>query len=501
MLKALEGLHAGDPGVVKPDIETEILERMRDVHRPGAFRNLETAHEAASAPRAPALWIAGNRTVAADDMVSSRDETMDFIGRVGNLDLYAEMELASVADTWSAFQKSAWCTPFQKFEWIRAWYARQANRMQMRPVFILAYEGAALRLILPLCIEFSPAGNGLVWLAHAVNDYNAPLVDREYLPHMGNELVREICSSLCNRFPEIDLIQLTKQPATIAGRPNPFVLPGAVRCASDSHLLDLNGEWPEIYPALRSPKSRRRLREKLAKLRKSGDVRFRRAGGVTESNDLIRRAVAWKSKQLDASGACNPFAARTMDPFADSSLEHTLATMTKMAGADKTLRTYGLYVDGEPVAIIVALVAHKTFHMLMTAVDPDRFSKASVGTLLLMKTIELAARARFRCYDFLAGDEAYKLDWCNRRLDLYESALGVTAVGKARVTMLRGFLRAKRVLKASPQAMKILRSLNLLRVRLADSLLRGRNVAHGSVLNPEPVERSATVAANHSSAA
>ena len=465
MLKALVGLHAGDPGVVKPDMETGTPEQMQDQHRPGAIRKME------------------------------------FIGRTGDLDLYAAFELASVADTWSEFQKSSWCTPFQKLEWIRAWYARKANRAQMRPVFVLAYEGTALRLILPLCIEFSPAGNGLVWLAHAVNDYNAPLVDRDYLPHVGDELVREVCSSLCDRFPEIDLIQLTKQPATIAGHRNPFVLSGATRCASDSHLLDLNGEWAEIYPALRSSKSRRRLREKLTKLRKSGDVRFRRAAGVAESNKLIRRAVAWKSKQLDASGACNPFAARDMDPFVDSSLEQTLATMTKMAGAEKTLRTYGLYVDGEPVAIIVALVAHKTFHMLMTAVDPDRFSKASVGTLLLMKTIELAARAGFRCYDFLAGDEAYKLDWCNRRLDLYETALGVTAIGKARAAMLRGLLRAKRALKASPRAMTFLRSLNVLRVRLADRLLHNRTVAQRPALHRAPAERSATVAANHPSTA
>lgn len=498
MSKAVEGLRAGDPGVVKPGMLRKASERMQDKHLPNTFRMPASRGEVASVLPAAAGKTAPNLTDSAEAPVPTHAETMEFIGRAGELDLFAEFELDHVAGIWSAFETSAWFTPFQKSEWIRAWYARKANRTQMRPIVILAYVGSTLRLLLPLAIEFSPVGNRLVWLAQAVNDYNAPLIDREYLPRVDEGLVRRICSSLCDRFPEIDLIRFARQPATIAGQSNPFVFADAVRCASDSHILDLNGDWAAIYPALRSPKSRRRLREKLAKLRKSGDVRFRRACGTIETDRLIRRAVAWKSRQLDATGARNPFSTRDQDPFAGSGLAHALVTMSKSAGAEKTLRAYGLFVDDEPVAIIVALVSHRTFHMFMTAVDPERYSKVSVGTLLLMKTIELAARAGYRCYDFLAGDEAYKLDWCNRRLDLYEVALGVTALGKGRAAILRGQLHAKRELKASPRAMRVLQTLNLLRVRLADHLSRDPAVASGALVNQQPAESPASVAANQS---
>jgi CelD/BcsL family acetyltransferase involved in cellulose biosynthesis len=81
------------------------------------------------------------------------------------------------------------------------------------------------------------------------------------------------------------------------------------------------------------------------------------------------------------------------------------------------LRLYTLWVDGQAVSSVYALIHGQTFYYYQAGMDPAWRSR-SVGLVLIGETFADAIRSGLSRYDFLRGDEAYKSDWVNgsRRL-------------------------------------------------------------------------------------
>ena len=390
-----------------------------------------------------------------------------YVGLAGPLAIFVCDDIGQIAGLWRDFQTSARYTPFQDIDWIQSWYAAAGSRSIVRPHIVLGYEGPVLRLILPLGVERSHGVNKLCWLAHGINDYNAPVIDPDFASCCDGALADQIWQTVARSDDQIDVIDLTKQPAKIGGWRNCFIHPAAVIGSSQSHLINLDRDWTALYATLRGSKSRRRLRDKLKKLRKQGSVRFGGARGPDSRQQLIRQAITWKSAQLNGSGDRNPFEPRcAVDPQGCSALERTLLALAGTPDARHSLRVDALLVDDAPVAIIVALVGAQSYSMFVTSQAPDLYRQSSPGTLLLIKTIELAARAGLPRYDFLAGDEPYKMEWCDEHLNLFNHTVGLTVKGRCAAVAIRNRLRLKKLIKNQPQAMALLRGINRQRKKI-----------------------------------
>ncbi|ACG73954.1 cellulose biosynthesis (CelD)-like protein [Anaeromyxobacter sp. K] len=78
------------------------------------------------------------------------------------------------------------------------------------------------------------------------------------------------------------------------------------------------------------------------------------------------------------------------------------------------LRLYRLLVDGEAIAAVYGLEAGRRFLYYQSGYDP-RWSARSPGMVLVGRTVEDAYARGLADYDFLRGEEPYKLDWAADR--------------------------------------------------------------------------------------
>lgn len=105
---------------------------------------------------------------------------------------------------------------------------------------------------------------------------------------------------------------------------------------------------------------------------------------------------------------------------------------------------YMLWVRGQQVASVYALIHAGTFYYYQAGMDPAWRCK-SVGLVLIGATFADAIRRKIRRYDFLRGEEAYKFDWVGERRQLVSWRL-FPASGRGRLACMSeaGIRAAKR---------------------------------------------------------
>lgn len=375
-------------------------------------------------------------------------------GREG-CDVYVCNDLDAVGDIWKKFQETAELTPFQRFEWLRHWYCSFSNG-RIEPFVVLVYEAGRLVLIAPLAIETGYLTRRLIWLGHSVNDHNAPIVDAEWLAQLDGQRASRLWRLITRHAERVDYLHLIRSPGELAGSCNPFLGDAPQAYSSDSHYLRLAGDWPAFYSRLRGAKSRRRLREKANRLAKIGPVRLRRVRGTQELSTVISRLLVWKTDKLDDRGSRNPFAdGRMQQLLCDFAVEHPDSDM---------LRIYVMEVGGRPVAATVALIHDGVFNFFIPAFDDTGIRNCSPGTIMLVKLIELSARAGYSKFDFSLGDEGYKEEWCDVRVEMTHQTEALNLRGAATCAVLRAGLKLKRYIKTNHRLFALLEAVNARRI-------------------------------------
>ena len=113
--------------------------------------------------------------------------------------------LQAVEGAWRALESSAFCTPFQTYDWLTA-YVQGARPLARREIAIVVVSSTdKLRMIVPFAVERRWGASYLRWLGHDVNDYNAPIIDltwaRSLTPddmrHLGAHPRRVAGGGLC----------------------------------------------------------------------------------------------------------------------------------------------------------------------------------------------------------------------------------------------------------------------------------------------------------------
>ncbi len=379
--------------------------------------------------------------------------------RAGGLDWVAFTELADARAPWLQLQKSARATPFQQLSWIEACVGAGALEAGTLPVVVVGYDGQEPRALLALAIRRDWLCRRLVWLADAFNDYNAPLIDPDFADVLSPQIAAQIFRRISHEVAPLDAVHLVRQP----DGPDPAVRPITRNNTADAehsaHAIELQRDWRALYRQLRSSKSRQRLRNKYKSLKAKGAISFARVRDQRQRVRIANRILDWKSQQLEGRGARNPFAGEPSGRLRNAICD----LLEDDAGG---LVVYALFVDGVPVAGIIAFVDRSTFSLFVCAYDPDNCARCSTGILLMMKTLELAARAGLTRYDFMFGDEPYKLEWANRRIALRHHASAYTPQGLAYCLAVVTGLAAKKWLLARPAAMGFVEAANRTRRKL-----------------------------------
>ena len=98
---------------------------------------------------------------------------------------------------------------------------------------------------------------------------------------------------------------------------------------------------------------------------------------------------------------------------------------------------------------------------MINSFDLGEVSQCHPGEVLLRDVIGNACADGLETFDLGVGDTPYKTNWCPHVDRLFETHLALSARGLPYSFAAASFLRAKRRLKKSPRAMRLLRRVGL----------------------------------------
>jgi CelD/BcsL family acetyltransferase involved in cellulose biosynthesis len=355
-------------------------------------------------------------------------------------------DLGKVEGEWRAFERTALRTAFQAYEWISSWQVHIGARRGTIPVVVTGRdETGTLLFILPLAVENHWLGRRLTWLASELCDYNAPLLapgfalsDRDWIA-TWRKITAQICTDPRLAFVVADL---KKMPGTIGGRPNPMITLGVDHHPADAHVATLGSDWTEYYKSKRSSSSRKAQRKNLNRLADYGPLSFveaREAGDITRT---LATLMSQKRRTLARRGLG--------DMFEQPGVREFFAAVCRPRPGARDVHVSRLDVGEVVGAAGVGLMHGSRFYLILSSYNDGPMADHGPGRAHLLQLMQMATEMGFREFDFTFGNEAYKFDWADIRVPLFDhiSAAGIRgAAVKAAIVLWRA---TKRAIKNNP---------------------------------------------------
>jgi CelD/BcsL family acetyltransferase involved in cellulose biosynthesis len=363
-------------------------------------------------------------------------------GAVAAPTLSLATDLSLLEREWREFEGIAACTPFQTFDWLSQWQRCIGAKAGVTPAIITGRQDGKLLCILPLAAHRHGPLCQITFLGHALCDYNAPLLAPDFSIQVPNAklaaLWKAAVALLQHRF-RYDLLLLDKMPEKIGRQPNPMRLLATNPHPSSAHAMALGDAWEKFYAAKRSSATRRRDRTKRRKLAELGDLRFTTAEKPDDVRRTVETLIEQKSRWFQRMGIPNLFAVPEQKDFFLS-----LAT-----SARSLVHVSRLSVGPNSAAVNLGLLFRGCYYHVLASHDDGPALRFGPGAAHLHDLMQFAIERGCKSFDFTIGDESYKLDWSDSKLELYDHVSGRGASGYMAATMIKAKLRAKRFIKKS----------------------------------------------------
>ena len=369
--------------------------------------------------------------------------------RPPRLDIALHHDLAAVEGEWRRFERTADCTPFQRFDWLGAWHRHIGLHKGVLPVIALVRDASGKLLsIWPLALVKGRLARELRWLGQGLSDYNAPLLVSDFGRHVTTDRFVAAWHGLQDRLQADALtrhgvVNLEQMPEFVGAQINPFVSLDVARNASGAHWTELGADWQKFYAEKRSSTSRRRDRAKMRHMSHYGEIRFVNCTGPEDTRQTLDVLIAQKARWLAGIGAPNLFEHPGLRDF--------LFDLASRDGASHFVHISRIDIGSTCAAANLGLVHGDCYYHFLTSYDRDlEVSRYGPGTLHLRKLMEHAIALGLHRFDFTIGDEAYKREWADRTLKLFDHTTASTWSGKPAAGMLAARRRIKRAIKQSP---------------------------------------------------
>ncbi len=186
---------------------------------------------------------------------------------------------------------------------------------------------------------------------------------------------------------------------------------------------------------------------KLAELL-GGAIEHRVAGTPEALSPMLEAFYLQKDAHMARIGAPNPYAQAAARDFL------TQAGTPGPAGQPPAIEIHALVAatSGRVLATFGGAVDANRFSGMWTSFDPEpEIGRQSPGDLLLRHVIEWQARLGRRAFDLGVGEAHYKARVCDQTIELVNTVIPVTLLGRLYGLALLGTLQLKRRLKRSPR--------------------------------------------------
>jgi CelD/BcsL family acetyltransferase involved in cellulose biosynthesis len=209
----------------------------------------------------------------------------------------------------------------------------------------------------------------------------------------------------------------------------------------ESPVLEISGDWDDVYRAKMSAKKRSEDRRRTRNLARLGTVEVSVARTHDELAAALEDAFALHLVRWRGRPDGSEFATPTGREFVRSAL---------LALADLDVpRIVVKKVDGRPIAFKIFFALEERMYFYRSGFDPA-FARFSPGVLTTLASIEVGAREGAKRVEFLGGAERYKLELADRFDPMYEGfGLQASLRGAAAVRANLGVIRLRRQLKQS----------------------------------------------------
>jgi CelD/BcsL family acetyltransferase involved in cellulose biosynthesis len=366
---------------------------------------------------------------------------------VAQIDLSVHEHLDAIEPLWRDFETRADCTAFQSFAWLSAWFTAIGEPNGVRPAVVVGRQrDGRVLCVFPFAIDRLGPLRRLTWLGSHLCDYNLPLLAPEFSALVSAEAVvplwDRIRGLLRDRGFDYDIVHLEKMPARCGSQPNPCLqLPVGLH-PSHAYATHLSGDWDSFYTAKRSATTRRRDRTKRKRMAEHGEVTFATASDATEIEQALDTLIEQKIASLSAKGAANIFAPRGHSEFyRNVASERSNRDFVHVSRVD---------VGSTTVAVNLGLVFRGSYYHVLASHGGGELSRFGPGVMHLHELMKYAIGSGLKTFDFTIGDEAYKREWSDIDLALYDHVSAASIRGCFVVIALLVSRRAKRAIKQSP---------------------------------------------------
>jgi len=370
-----------------------------------------------------------------------------------NLSLSIHSDLSSVEARWRSFEQVADCTAFQTFDWLSTWQRHIGQREGAVPVIAIGeFADGETAFIVPLAVEPGGLSRRLRWLGQDLCDYTAPLLAGNFSHRISAERFRAIWQDVQDRIqrdPRLryDCIDLEKMPQFVGTQLNPFSYLEVAANPNGAYYTRLGDDWESFYAEKRSAATRGRDRGKRRQMAKFGEIRFVSGTDGDDARRMVETLMGQKRRSLAIKGVADIFAGPGRREF-----------YLDIASNPKTQHLVHISrVEVGPVwsAVNVGIIFGDCYYHLLASYGDGKVSHYGPGALHLRELMAYAISRGLRRYDFTIGDEPYKLEWSDTRLELYDFTAAVTYRGWPACFWIKVRRRLKRFIKQTPLAWRL----------------------------------------------
>ncbi|MBS7646617.1 GNAT family N-acetyltransferase [Candidatus Bathyarchaeota archaeon] len=307
-------------------------------------------------------------------------------------------DFLSLKNEWANLLEKCDHTVFSTWEWLSTWWKYFGSDKKL--ILLLATKNDEIIGIAPLMystrkvLGFNEGKIAFIGTPHT--DYNDFIIADE-----RNECIRLFIEYLKKLPEKWSYIELSEIPENSKSLPILSKLSNTLKASSVCPYKPL----PKSIDAFRASLSRnmkRNLRRYMEKAKKEFEVEFSDYSKVESCIEGMHLLFKLHQKEWTSKGYPGV--------FANINLRNFHLEIAKIFAGRRWLGLFLLKLSGRPAAVVYGFKDQRKFYGYLSGFDPI-YSKYSVGNLLIAHVIEKCIEEGLSEFDFMRGDEKYKVLW------------------------------------------------------------------------------------------
>ena len=312
---------------------------------------------------------------------------------------------------WDEFEINSENYCFQNFYWLNNWYDKYKINQLIKPFVIIVYKNEKVISILPFVIHKLKFIRILKWMGGEHSDYMGGLFSKKF--DLEKKEFIFLWKMIKKELPYFDIFHFYNQPEQIGNIENPFIkYLDSVKTGYSSGVKIENNFENYIQNNLKK-KFLSDTKRSFNHLASKGNLKFKiyNNKNIKEKTDFIEKILEQKILRLRHLKIKNNFTENIKKFYTEFNND-----LFKYG----YLHLSSLELDGKILASHWGIVYKDVFYYLLPSITKNDLMKFSPGRLLLYNLIKWGYENKIKKFDLTLGEESYKKEWTNSKINLSE---------------------------------------------------------------------------------